>query len=235
MDPRRFKVFLEWMLQPETIKSPSVPSAHSLCPDVFISYSHLALLCSALYKKSQIYWMRTSPAAAAAAWAGTTTPSPAASRGGVTATPSLFCFIEFLELVPCVSLLSATAGLGWRPRRLWPNVLVWTDRQKRQILIKESSLHACYYLTTIYFGRLISRGGTSKALTLFTLGSCIIPLKTENEIHENDTERRKAAWCFNSCWAQEREGRGSVLLVKQACELRQRIIPDDIQVHQQLD
>lgn len=145
-------------------------------------------------------------------WAGTDTPSPTARRRrgkeSAPATSSPFRLTALPELAR-VRLLSSAIGLGWRPRRLRPNVLVWTDRRKRWIIIQESSCRACNYLITSYFGRWISEGGTHKALTFFALGSCIIALKVGNKIHEEQHRKRSVeAWCFNSWWAQEKEGEG---------------------------
>lgn len=140
------------------------------------------------------------------------TPSHSKQKEGKrerSCSPITFLFHGPSWASPCVRQLSGAMGLGWRPRKLWPNVLVWTDTWKRWIIIQESSRRACNYLITSYFGRWISEGGTHKALTLFALGSCIIAVKVGNKIHKEQHRKRSVeAWCFNSCRAQEKEGEG---------------------------
>lgn len=137
--------------------------------------------------KSWIYWMCTSPAAAAAIRAVPTMLSPATSSGSkkrLLHNPSPWSVLKLPQFVPFTRLHCVAVGTGRRPRRPQPNVLVWTERWKRWIIIQESSLRACNYLIMIYFGSWTSEGGTCKTPTLFALGSCIIPLKTGHKMYE---------------------------------------------------
>lgn len=73
---------------------------------------------------------------------------------------TIFCKASWVSPLP-----EAASIPGLTPRRLWPNVLVWTERWERWNIIQESTLYANNYLI-IYFGTWISERGTKLSPSL---------------------------------------------------------------------